>query len=164
MWGIYVPLFRDLHPACARCRGVRCTADVTCDICKDWSVAQWEAFLEKRPYNSHRKHRPSGSSLPSAPQTNPPCASSSSEAGHPVPPPPPRSLPLLLRGLTARGVGGGVWRVPLARLSLPLPSRWRVGWGEAPRVLWLLGARGIRLPLPSRGRGSRDLRSPRSPL
>ena len=34
------PLLRDPHPACARCRGIKCTADVTCDICKDWSVAQ----------------------------------------------------------------------------------------------------------------------------
>ena len=58
------PLFRDPHPTSARCRGVRCTADVTCDSCKDWSVAQWEAFLKKRPYSSRRKQRPSGSALP----------------------------------------------------------------------------------------------------
>ena len=41
------PLFRDPNSTCARCRGVKYTADVTCDICKDWSVAQWEAFYEK---------------------------------------------------------------------------------------------------------------------
>ena len=42
-------LFRDRHPTCARCRGTKCSADVTCDICKDWSVAQWEAFLKRLP-------------------------------------------------------------------------------------------------------------------
>ena len=71
-----------------------CTADVTCDICKGWSVAQWEAFLKKRPFSSRHKHCPSGSSLSPAPQTNPHCASSSSEA-----------VPPLLRGLTAWGEG-----------------------------------------------------------
>ena len=40
------PLFRDPHPTYARCRGIKCTVDVTCDICKDWSVAQWEAFFK----------------------------------------------------------------------------------------------------------------------
>ena len=29
-------------------RGRKCTSDVTCDICKDWSVVQWEVFLKKR--------------------------------------------------------------------------------------------------------------------
>ena len=37
------PIFRDPHP-CANCRGIKCTADVTCDIRNDWSVAQWERF------------------------------------------------------------------------------------------------------------------------
>ena len=55
MWGIHVPHIRDPHPTCARCRGVKCIADVTCDICKDWSVAQWEAFLKRRPYGGRRK-------------------------------------------------------------------------------------------------------------
>ena len=41
------PLLRDPHPTCATCRVVKCTTDVTCDICKDWSVAQWEVFFEK---------------------------------------------------------------------------------------------------------------------
>ena len=40
------PLLRDLHPTCVRCRGSRCTADLTCDICKGWSVQQWEAFCK----------------------------------------------------------------------------------------------------------------------
>ena len=92
------PLFWDPHPSCARCRGVRCTADVTCDICKDWSVAQWEAFLKQRSYSGCRKRHPSGSALPPAPQTTPPSASSSS--------PHPRSLPPP-EGLDRLG-GGGV--------------------------------------------------------
>ena len=69
------PIFRDPHPICARCRGIKCTADVTCDICKDWSVAQWEAFLKGRPYSGRRKKRPSGSALSPASQTPPPSAS-----------------------------------------------------------------------------------------
>ena len=68
-------LFRDPHPTCARCRGVKCTSDVTCDICKDWSVAQWEAFLKRRPYIERRKKCSSGSALPSAPPTLPPSVS-----------------------------------------------------------------------------------------
>ena len=69
------PLFKDLHPTYARCRGTKCSADVACDICKDWSVAQWEAFLKKRPYSGHRKKRLSGSALPTVPPTLPPSAS-----------------------------------------------------------------------------------------
>ena len=47
--GVFIsPIFRDPHPTCARCWGIKCTADVTCDICKDWSVVQWEAFLTRR--------------------------------------------------------------------------------------------------------------------
>ena len=95
------PLFRDPRPTCARCRGVRCTVDVTCDICRDWSVAQWEAFLKKRPYSGCRKRHPSGSALPHAPQTTPPSASSSSEARCPAPP--PRSLPPPSEGLDHSG-------------------------------------------------------------
>ena len=109
------PLFRDLHPTCARCRGVKCTADVTCDISKDWSMVQWKAFLKRRPYRGHRKKRPSGSALP--PES-------------PTPPPPPRLLrkldalrshlgrsPLLLRGMTARQK----WRVSTALVLVSLP-------------------------------------------
>ena len=62
------PLFRDPHPTFARCRGIKCSADVTCDICKDWSVTQWEAFLKRRPYSERCKKHPSGSALPSAPR------------------------------------------------------------------------------------------------
>ena len=66
------PLFRDPHPTCVRCGGTKCSADMTCDICKDWSVAQWGAFLKRRPYSERRKKHPSGSALPSAPPTIPP--------------------------------------------------------------------------------------------
>ena len=43
-------LDRDPHPTCTRCRGRICTMDMTCDICADWSVAQWEQFVKKRSY------------------------------------------------------------------------------------------------------------------
>ena len=75
------PLFRDLHPTCARCRGHKCSSDVTCGICIDWSVTQWEAFLKKCSYSVRRKSRPSSSSLPSASVRIPPIASASLEAG-----------------------------------------------------------------------------------
>ena len=84
------PLFRDPHPTCVGCRGVKCTADVTCDICKDWSVMQLEAFLKRRHYSEHHKKRPSLCvSDPSALhlgffRSRTPCASPSV-----TPPPPP---------------------------------------------------------------------------
>ena len=118
------PLFRDPHPTCARCRGTKCSVDVTCDICKDWSVVQWEAFLKRRPYSERCKKRPSGS----APSTLPPSASASLEAGCPAPP--LRSLPPLLRGMTARGRRRVSPAWVLARSPLPPPAvrwEWRRG-------------------------------------
>ena len=100
------PLFKDLHPTCARCRGVKCTADVTCDICKGWSVAQWEEFLKKkRSYSWRCKSHPSGSALPTAPPTLPPSASASSEVGHPAPSPRPPTPPSEGRGRTGESEG-----------------------------------------------------------
>ena len=120
------PIFRDPHPTCARCRSIKCSADVTCDICKDWSVSQWEAFLKRCPYSGRRKKCPSGSSLPTASQTPPLRLLRKPNAlrfllGH---------SPLLLRGVTA----WGRWRVSLAlvlvRSPLPPPSiRGRLGGG-----------------------------------
>ena len=98
------PLFRDPHPTCARCRGVRCTAYMT-DICRDWSVAQWEAFLKRCPYSGCRKRCTSGSALPPVPQTTPPSASSSSEVGCPVPPSPSVSSPSFRGAGSLRGGG-----------------------------------------------------------
>ena len=66
-------LDRDPHPTCTRCRGRICTKDMTCDICADWSVAQWEQFVKKRSYKDRKKSsssRPSGS-VPPAPLTSP---------------------------------------------------------------------------------------------
>ena len=62
---------RDPHPTCTRCRGKICTMEMTCDICADWSVAQWEQFVKKRAYKDRKKpFRPSGS-VPPAPLTSP---------------------------------------------------------------------------------------------
>ena len=83
------PLFRAPHPTCARCRSRKFSSDVTCDICKDWSVVQWEAFLKKRSYSGRRKSRPSGSALPPVSLPIPHSASASSETGHCSPSPCP---------------------------------------------------------------------------
>ena len=62
---------RDPHPTCTRCRGKVCTKDMTCDICADWSAAQWEQFVKKRSYKERKKpSRPSGS-VPPAPLASP---------------------------------------------------------------------------------------------
>ena len=116
------PLFRNPRPTCARCRCTKCSDDVTCNICKDWSVAQWEAFLKRRPYSERRKKLPSGSALPSAPPTILPSASVSSEAGRPVPPPrPPPPPPSEDRGRSGETESG-------PRVGSP-PSRRSVGGG-----------------------------------
>ena len=124
------PIFRDLHPTCERCRGQKCTADMTCDICKDWLVVQWEAFLKKRSYSERRKARPSGSALPAAPPPLPPSASASSEAGRPSPSPLPSSPPSERRGS---------WRASPALVlvgsPLPLPPFGGRGRGDPARIL-----------------------------
>ena len=74
-------LDRDPHPTCTRCRGKVCTRDLTCDICVEWSSAQWEAFAKKSSYAERKRSRPSGS-LPPAPKTSP-RARTSSEVKHP---------------------------------------------------------------------------------
>ena len=121
------PIFRDPHPTCTRCRGRKCFSDMTSDICKDWSVAQWEAFLEKNSYIGCRKSRPSGSSLPSAPLPSPPIAFASSEAGRPS-----TSLllpPVLQKGMGLRRGRGDVSRVG-ARGASPPPSSSRAGGND----------------------------------
>ena len=68
---------RDPHPTCTRCRGKVCTMDITCDICVDWSVAQWEQFVKKRAYKDRKKtFLPSGS-VPPAPLASPRAETSS---------------------------------------------------------------------------------------
>ena len=68
---------RDPHPTCTRCRGKVCTMDMTCDICADWSVAQWEQFVKKRAYKDRKKtSRPSGS-VPPPPLASPHAETSS---------------------------------------------------------------------------------------
>ena len=148
------PIFRDPHPTCVRCRGKKCMADMTFDTCKDWSVAQWEAFLKMLPYSVRRRKRLSGSALPPVPQTPPalrlcffgsqtPCASPSA-----TPP------PLLLRGVTGRGM----WRVSfawvLARSPLPLPPFGGRGEGGHHEGLGFCGQELFGCFLPPRSRGS----------
>ena len=54
--GAYMtPVVKDPHPTCARCRGRNCTRDSTCNSCKDWSLAHWEAFNTKRLHTDRKK-------------------------------------------------------------------------------------------------------------
>ena len=54
--GAYMlPVVRDPQPTCTRCRGRNCTRDSTCNSCKDWSLAQWEAFHAKRSNTDSKK-------------------------------------------------------------------------------------------------------------
>ena len=51
--------------------------DITCDICGDWSVVQWEQFVKKCAYKDRKKtSRPSGS-VPPAPLASPRAETSS---------------------------------------------------------------------------------------
>ena len=166
MWVVHVPLFRDPHSTCARCRGRKCSSDVTCGICKEWSVAQWEAFLKKRSYSRHRKSFPSGSSLLAPPfwllpslyaTANSPIASASSEAGRRSPSLQPSSCPSEGKGV-AEG-SGGVSCVGACGASPP-PSFSRAGGGGGGGGLsWLLVASVAQLLLPSCGGGGGELLS-----
>ena len=122
VWGIHVLLFRDPHPMCTSCRGQKCSVDVTCDICKEWSVAQWDVFLKKR-----RKSHASSSSLPSAPLPTSSVASASSEAGHHSPSLQPSSRPSEGSGVAERS--GGVTSVALVVPPLPHLALVREGGG-----------------------------------
>ena len=149
--GVFMsPICREPHPTCPRCRGIKCTADVTCDICKYWSVAQWEVFLKHRPYSGRHKKHPSGSVLPPAPQTPLPTASTSLEAGRPALP--PRSLPPP-EGRDRSGVVEGVHCVGSREAPLPLPFSRRKERGEVPRGPWLLRVRVTWLLPPFPGEG-----------
>ena len=132
--GVFMsPLFRDPHPTCARCRGRKCSSDMTCDIFKDWSVAQWKAFLNKRSYSGRCDSRPSGSALPTAPLPIPPSASASSEAGRRSPSPRPSSLPSEENGCAEKLEG--VSRIGSRGVS-PIPLLLFGGRGGGPvRVL-----------------------------
>ena len=94
---------------------------MTYDICKDWSVAQWEVFLKKRSYSGRHKSRPSGSDLSAAPPTLPPSTLASLEAGHPVPLPHP---PPLSEGRGHPGEMEGALRVVPHGVSSPPPAVW----------------------------------------
>ena len=105
-------LFRDRHRTCARCRGRCCSDDMTCDICKDWFVMQWEKYHCKRSYSERCKNRHSGS-IPTASKTSPPVPPASAEVR------PPLSLPLppLSEGWGVAGEALGVSRA-CSRASL----------------------------------------------
>ena len=118
---------RDPHPTCTKCRGKVCTKDMTCDICADWSAAQWGQFVKKRSYKERKKpSRPSGS-VPPAPLASP-CAETPSGVSQPG-----TSSSSLSRPSGGQGKREGSRDAPgvVARGGF-LPSRWisvqREGW------------------------------------
>ena len=128
------PLFRDPHQ--------------TCDICKDWSVVQWEAFWKRLPYIERCTERPSGSTLPSAPSTLPPWLLQEPDAlslplGRSPPPSEGRDRLEETEGVPSVG----------SREVLPPAVRWE-GRGGAPRGLGFCGCEQFSCFLPSGGRGS----------
>ena len=102
--GVFMsPLFRDPHPTCARCRGRKCTSDMTCDICRGWSVAQWESFHRKHLYSGRNKSIPRHSGVSTASPTIPPLSLASTEAASLLPLSP---HPSLTHSLTLRRAWG----------------------------------------------------------
>ena len=119
-------LDRDPHSTCTRCRGKICTMDLTCDICVEWSSAQWEAFVKKRSYAERKRSRPSGC-LPPAPKISP-RARTSSEVKHPEASFSSSSLPSggqVKRGGLGRHLVLRPVRLPLLPLDFS-PARWVV--------------------------------------
>ena len=97
-----------------------CTKDLTCDICKDWSPAQWEAFAKKRSYAERKRSaRPSSSSLSPAPKTSP-CAGISLEVTHLAAPSSSPSLPSEGRVQMGGGLGMHLVLLPVGLPLLPL--------------------------------------------
>ena len=83
------PVFRDPHHTCVRCRGRKCSSTATCDICHDWSLAQWESFHNKHSYAKRSKSNSRHAGAHTGATTNSPLTSASkSRAASPAPLPP----------------------------------------------------------------------------
>ena len=96
--GVYMsPVFRDPHPTCSRCRGRQCSSESKCSTCHDWSLAQWEAFHNKRSYAERKKSNSHHAGIPTSLASDTPFSSApvKQAALHLRPFPPP----LLQRGL-----------------------------------------------------------------
>ena len=92
--GIHTPRVLGL------CRGRKCSSIATCDICHDWSLAQWESYHSKRSNAERSKSSNRNSGIPTGPTANPPLyPASESGAASPAPLPPPSPPPLPQRGL-----------------------------------------------------------------
>ena len=122
-------LDRDPHPTCARCRGKICTRDMTCDVCADWSSAQWELFVKKRSYKERKKNHPSGS-VPPAPRTSP---RAETPSGVLQPGTSSSSLSRPLGGQDKRWGSQGAPGVVSREASSPPARSWS---GEKEGVLW----------------------------
>ena len=151
------PVFRDPHPTCVRCRGRKCSSTATCDICHDWSLAQWESFHSKRSYAERSKSSSRHAGAPTGPTTNSPLSSASkSGAASPMPLPHPASpasegprvdgetlsedferpsvSPSRSLSMNEQGERGGTRTGGWLRMGmrLPLPHLWRVEGGSPP--------------------------------
>ena len=130
-------LFRDLHTTCARYRGVKCKADVTCDICKDWFVAPivCAVSLALQALTFPLRFRPFLPPLWLLRKLG----TLRLPLVHP---------PLRQRGMAVLGRRRASLALALVRSPLPTPAvRWERR-GEAQQGSWLLGERVTRLLLP----------------
>ena len=146
-----LPMFRDPHPTCVRCRGVKCTSAVTCYV----RIGLWRSgriFCKKRSYSGRRTSRPSGAAIPTVLLPLSPSAAASSEAGRPLPPPRPPTLPSERHDRTEKSEGFS--RVGSCGVS-SLPSHRSLGGGGGVATGVLAsGANVTQLLLPIWGWGS----------
>ena len=86
------PVSRDPHPTCSRCRGRKCSSDLPCGDCHDWSLEQWEIYNKRRSYAERNRPPSRHSGNPTVPNTITPCSPTSKLAAS-APAPLPHSAP-----------------------------------------------------------------------
>ena len=89
--GVFMsPLIRDPHIHCPRCRGIKCTIDNTCIICKSWPPEQWDLFSKKKSYAFSKARRGRSVSLSASPAPSVVGTSVGRPSVPPASPPPSR--------------------------------------------------------------------------
>ena len=92
-----LPVARDPHPTCARCRGRKGSNDSPCSDCHNWSLEQWEIYNKRRSYAEHNRPPSRHSGNSTVPNNITPCSLASKSAAS-APAPLPHAAPLPQRG------------------------------------------------------------------